>query len=117
MTRLEAMRIAIAEMEKQRRLCSDDLHGLIPLEGFEADYYHWDSVIKELKEVCQALQAEDVKRSIAAWQMDIMSGKEPDTNDLLPAEERGNGQLRGTDAEVQTVQEGVRRSASEHMGL
>jgi hypothetical protein len=73
---MEAVRITIEEMEKKRRVCSVRREGLIPLEGAEEEFCKWDSVIHELKGLCQALQAEGVRRSIAAWQEEIMM--EPD---------------------------------------
>jgi len=88
MTRMEAIRLAIEELEKQRRICSKNRQGLIPLDGMEEQFTRLDSAIHELKEICQALQAECVKRSIAVWQEKIM--EEPEAiqtamRDLMPA--------------------------------
>ena len=88
MTRMEAIRLAIEELEKQRRICSKHRQGMMPLDGMEEQFMRLDSAIHELKEVCQALQAECVKRSIAVWQEKIM--EEPDAiqtamRELMPA--------------------------------
>ena len=67
MTRIEAMRIAIEALEKDRRVCSKNRMGLIPLEGAEEQYERINDAILSLKEICQALQSELVRRSIAVW--------------------------------------------------
>ena len=72
MTRIEAVRFAITELEKKRRLCSKDQVGLQPLKGMEEDHAKICDAILSLKEICQALQAEGVKKSIAEWQMDVI---------------------------------------------
>lgn len=76
MTRIEAMREAIRVMEKERRIYSIRCEGLKPAPGGEEQFHKYDDIIKRLKEVCQVLQVESVKRSIAAWQHDLM--EEPD---------------------------------------
>lgn len=88
MTRIEAVRIAIEELERQRRIFSKDRIGLQPQPGGEEIFYKMDAAIREMKELCQALQTEGVRKSIAAWQQDIM--KHPDAvqlamKDLEPA--------------------------------
>lgn len=72
MNRIEAIRMAIKEMEKKRRLYSADQVGLRPLKGAEKDHAEVCECIAELKEICRAMQDEGVKRSIAAWQTDVM---------------------------------------------
>lgn len=71
MTRIEAVRFAITELEKKRRLCSKDQVGLQPLKGMEEEHAKYCDAILSLKEVCQAMQAEGVRKSIAEWQMDV----------------------------------------------
>ena len=97
MTRIEAVRFAIQELEKKRRVLSKNRQGLIPLEGLEEQYDRINDAILCMKEICQALQAEIVKRSIAAWQEKIMV--EPDAiqlamKDLGPAEVIDNDRKR-----------------------
>ena len=72
MTRIEAVRIAIRELEKKRRLYSRDQVGLTPLKGAEKEHAEICECIAGMKEICQAMQDEGVKKSIAAWQMDVM---------------------------------------------
>ena len=76
MTKLEAVRSAIADMERKRRVYSKDRQGLIPVKGMEEEYQRVDETIRALKDVCQALQAEGVKASIAAWQQDLIEKPE-----------------------------------------
>ena len=88
MTRIEAVRVAIEEMKKQRIKCSKDKIGIMPLEGQEERYYQLDDALRELEEICQALQEEGVKRSIAAWQEKIIEDPESirtAMEDLRPA--------------------------------
>ena len=73
MTKIEAVRFAIAELEKKRRLYSSDQVGLRPLKGMEEQHEKVCGALARLKELCQALQEEGVRRSIAAWQQDIMT--------------------------------------------
>lgn len=76
MTKLEAIREAIAEQEKRRRVFSKDGNGLIPQDGWEEDFQRADEIIKGLDEICQALQAECVRKSIAEWQKDLIENPE-----------------------------------------
>jgi len=90
-TRIDAVRYAITELEKKRRVLSSDQVGLRPLKGAEEDHRKVCEAILSLKEICQALQAECVKRSIAVWQEEIM--EEPDAiqtqmKDLMMEERR-----------------------------
>ena len=76
MTRLMALRIAIGEMEKKRRAASRDGRGLFPAEDMEDEFRRADETVLALKEICQAMQCEGVKKSIAAWQKDLMEDPE-----------------------------------------
>ena len=76
MTRLMALRIAISEMEKKRRAASRDGRGMFPAEDMEDEFRRADETVLALKEICQALQAESVKKSIAKWQMDLIEDPE-----------------------------------------
>ena len=71
MTRIEALRFAIQELEKKRRVVSKNRMGMIPLDGLEEQFDRINDAILSLKEVCQAMQAEGVRKSIAEWQMDV----------------------------------------------
>ena len=72
MTRIEALRFAIQELEKKRRVVSKNRMGMIPLDGLEEQFDRINDAILSLKEVCQAMQAEGVRKSIAEWQLDAM---------------------------------------------
>ena len=76
MTRIEAVRFAIEILEKERRIFSENCMGLKAAKGGEEEFGKLDDAIQEMKKVCQVLQVESVKRSIAAWQHDLM--EEPD---------------------------------------
>ena len=71
MTRIEALRFARQELEKKRRVVSKNRMGMIPLDGLEEQFDRINDAILSLKEVCQAMQAEGVRKSIAEWQMDV----------------------------------------------
>ena len=76
MTRIEAVRFAIELMEKERRIFSENCMGLKAAKGAEAEFGKLDDAIQEMKKICQVLQVESVKRSIAAWQHDLMEEPE-----------------------------------------
>ena len=76
MTRIEAMRFAIQELEKKRRVLTKNRQGLIPLEGLEEQFERINDAILSLKEICQALQAEIVQRSIAVWREEELAEPE-----------------------------------------
>ena len=73
MTRIEALREAIRDEENRRRLYSADQVGLRPLKGAEKEHERACEIISGLKEICQAMQSEIVRRSIAVWQEDLMT--------------------------------------------
>ena len=76
MTRIEAVREAIRVMEKKRREASADRTSMKAAEGMEEEYERANETVLALKEICQALQAESVKKSIAKWQMDLIEDPE-----------------------------------------
>lgn len=80
MTRIEAVRFAIQEIEKERRSVTKNQAGLIPLEGMEEQFERLNDAILSLKEIAQALQSEIVKRSIAVWHEEIH--EEPATQQM-----------------------------------
>ena len=76
MTRLQALRTAITEMEKKRRGYSARGDGMTPMPGMEDEFRKADETVLALKEICQVMQVEGVKKSIAAWQKDLMEDPE-----------------------------------------
>lgn len=76
MTRLMALRIAISELEKKRRAASAKGDGLYAAEEMEEEFNRADEAVLALKEICQALQSESVKKSIAAWQKELIEDPE-----------------------------------------
>lgn len=76
MTRIEAVREAIREMEKKRRAVSVNHAGMKAEEGMEEEYERANEAVLALKEICQALQVEGVKKSIAQWQRDLIEDPE-----------------------------------------
>lgn len=83
MTRIEAVRFAIQELEKKRRVVTKGRMGLIPLDGMEEQFNRINDAILSLKEICQAIQAEGVKRSIAVWQDEIKEEPQVHQGDLF----------------------------------
>ena len=76
MTRVEAVRNAIVEMEKLRRKVSKNRMGLEAAEGMDAEFDKVNETVLTLKEICQVLQVEGVKKSIAQWQTDLIEDPE-----------------------------------------
>ena len=72
MTRLQALRTAITEMEKKRRGYSARGDGMTPMPGMEDEFRKADETVLAL----QVMQVEGVKKSIAAWQKDLMEDPE-----------------------------------------
>ena len=72
MEKIEAMRFAIKEMENKQAAVSIGRKRMDPTPGCEELFWKLDEAIIQLKAICQAIQAESVRKSIAEWQMEIM---------------------------------------------
>ena len=76
MTRVQAMQMAIREMEKKRRNCSRNRNGLIPLDGMEEEFAKANEAILTLREIYQGMLQEGKQKSLAAWQENIIENPE-----------------------------------------
>lgn len=79
MNRLRAARIAIRRLEAERDKARDPAW-YMPDDVRERELAEIEEALAGLREIAQALQTEPVRRSMAAWQQDIMDGKEPVMN-------------------------------------
>jgi len=78
MQKIEALRYAIRVLEKKQAMMSVDGKRMKPLEGREQDFFEMEDAIIQLKALCQAMQSELVRKSIAEWDMAIAESVEPE---------------------------------------
>ena len=78
MERIEALRYAIRVLEKRQAMMSEDGRRMKPLEQREKEFFELEDAIIQLKALCQALQSELVRKSIAEWDMAIAESVEPE---------------------------------------
>lgn len=78
MEKIEALRYAIRVLEKRQAMMSEDGRRMKPLEQREKEFFELEDAIIQLKALCQALQSELVRKSIAEWDMAIAESVEPE---------------------------------------
>ena len=76
MTSIEALRYAIQELEIKQRRISVGGKRFTPLPGSEDQFERLEQCIVQLKAVCQAMQSEGVRKSIAEWDERILHNRE-----------------------------------------
>ena len=78
MEKIEALRYAIRMMERKQMLISVDGRRMTPLEKREEEFYELEDAIIQLKALCQAIQSDMVRKSIAEWDMIVAESVEPE---------------------------------------
>ena len=74
MTKLSAVRIAIEQLERERKLVSHSLCS--PLKGMEKRYKELEEALAQLRDIAQGLQSEPVRSALAEWQKRLMEDEE-----------------------------------------
>jgi len=78
MEKIAALRYAIRVLEKKQAMMSVDGKRLQPLDQYGKEFYELEDAIIQLKALCQAMQSELVRKSIAEWDMAIAESVEPE---------------------------------------
>jgi len=78
MEKIEAMRFAIKELENKQAAVSIGRKRMEPTPGCEAIFWKLEDALIQLKAICQALQSELVRKSIAEWDQTIEESVEPE---------------------------------------
>jgi len=78
MTSIDALRFAIQELEIKQRRISVGGKRFTPLPGSEDQFERLEQCIIQLKAICQAMQSEGVRKSLAEWDDKILTHQEPE---------------------------------------
>ena len=64
------------------KVVSVDRKGIIPIAGFEDLFFERQRKCRIIQELIQANESEPVRKAIAEWQVMLMEGRKPKTEDL-----------------------------------
>lgn len=81
-TRRETLLECLEMMRMRKKVVSVDRKGIIPLPGYEDLFFDRQRKCQIIQELIQANESEPVRRAIAEWQIMLLKGMKPDTNDL-----------------------------------
>lgn len=68
------MRLSVVSVNRQ---------GRIPIRGYEDEFMRRQQKCRVIQDMIQALESEPVRAALANWQIMLMKGEKPTTNDLV----------------------------------
>ena len=83
LTRRNVLLECLGYMRSRTNLVSVNRQGRIPLKGFEDEFFQRQEKCRILQDLIQAYESEPVRAALANWQIMLMKGEKPTTNDLV----------------------------------
>ena len=72
-------------MRMRRNVVSEGRRGLIPIKGFDDEFFRRQKKCEVIQEIIRAFESEPVRRAVAEWQVRLMEGERPTLDDLKGA--------------------------------
>lgn len=82
-TRRETLLDCLEIMKMRRNVVSVGRRGLTPIEGYEDLFMERQQKCRIIMDLIQANESEPVRSALANWQIMLMKGDKPGTDDLM----------------------------------
>ena len=84
LTRRNVLLECLEMMRMRMKVVSVNREGRVPIPGYEDELVLRQKKCRVIQDMIQALESEPVRAAMANWQIMLMKGERPTTNDLIP---------------------------------